>query len=494
MYSWPALQGWDGVWKSFQTSRAVFGKVHRAPTDYRWIAWSEGFDPRPYALEQELGLGVQENPSPVVCWRSKSAMGRPMAVRYYPSNAVDAGGRPAGAESQVLAAAFDVPDSMPAAALAFLLLPEAPNLNEEVWWEQHRDRRWPDSDFFLTIPREERWQIEAGADPDLRPRLRKGVEELFKALGCGEAYGSENDGDKRLTNFYEQLLAGSALAVLKTPVGQLSPLAMAALLLPLERRRADQLRLAGGLLSPWFAPERLGNSWDAVICGPEVRFSAEAAKQAVPFSSHDSREAARMVQMLHDGLEFDGDSAPELSPGGKLFWNFLRSKERSLTPGLYSISKFKSAEFPIVTDELERNRLLEEMRLFFNKYQRMEIEKQHECEDARRQLDVKGDLVRALFLVLCPGKETRKQVGQFSSDRVPPLFLLAEVDEPGQMKVVEEYGPEFVNLAEQSNQVKIAGGAVSRVRNCLDALARSFDSPYLSRARSVLATGSKPNP
>src|SRR5262249_29684747 len=144
---------------------------------------------------------------------------------------------------------------IPPAALAFLLMPEAARLDDTVWWETWRDPRWKSRDYHLTISEQE--------CPVLRPegleqRLDCGVDELLQAV----------DGD-RLGEFYSLLLSGPGPAVLRIAAPALSPLALAALLLPLERELTEEISVAGGVFSGRLDPAALGH-WRAVVVPPRT--------------------------------------------------------------------------------------------------------------------------------------------------------------------------------------------------------------------------------
>src|SRR5262245_49932548 len=91
---WPALAGLSADSGVLRYHRAARGKVHRAPTDYRWIAATAGFDPQSSGLLESSSLGGEDELSVVFAWRP--AAGGFAAMRAYPSRARDAAGRPGG--------------------------------------------------------------------------------------------------------------------------------------------------------------------------------------------------------------------------------------------------------------------------------------------------------------------------------------------------------------------------------------------------------------
>src|SRR3954462_293205 len=91
---WPALSGLNTSSGTLHYGRAVRGKVHRAPTDYRWIAASAELDPQSAGLLEAASIGSEDEPAGVFCWRP--AANGFVAIRAYPSRARDAAGRPGG--------------------------------------------------------------------------------------------------------------------------------------------------------------------------------------------------------------------------------------------------------------------------------------------------------------------------------------------------------------------------------------------------------------
>lgn len=221
--------------------RAVYGKVHRAPTDYRWIAHSGRIAPEKMKLEREIALGSEDAPMTLYAWRY-DALGA-YAIKCYASRAVDAAGRPAGLEKQILY----VPSTLdaPPAALAFLMLAEIAGAEDLVWWEEWRDPRWQGMDYFRLIP-EATVQLDA-----LGELIERGRAELR-----GAATGAA------VEQFCSALEEGSPPAILA--VGEpLPPLALAALLLPLERETAEQISIAGGFPSRVLDRTRLAH-WSGI--------------------------------------------------------------------------------------------------------------------------------------------------------------------------------------------------------------------------------------
>lgn len=242
--AWPCFEDWrPRAAKEIVCQRAVYGKVHRAPTDYRWIAHSSGIAPGKMKLERDLALGSEDAPATLFAWRY-DALGA-YAIKCYPSRAVDAAGRPAGLEKQILY----VPSTsdLPPAALAVLMLSEIIGFEDSVWWEAWRDPRWQKMDFFLPVP-------------EVRVRV-DGLKELIER---GRAELRESASDRALEQFFSATEAAPpAILAVEKP---LPPLALAALLLPIERGLTENMAIAGGFPSRVLDRPKLSH-WSGIAWG-----------------------------------------------------------------------------------------------------------------------------------------------------------------------------------------------------------------------------------
>jgi hypothetical protein len=349
-----------------------------------------------------------------------------MAVQYYPSRAFDAAGRPAGLERQILAPAPGAAQSIPPAALAFLLLPAAQKVDDTVWWDSWRDPRWSAMSHYLPIPEDE---IKAEQLQNLDASFEQGLTELFDSVEADD-----------LVAFYAQLLGGTRPAVLRIKTTVLSPLAMAALLLPLDRARTEELTIAGGVLSPSLDPDRLRN-WDAVVCPPGVR---------VPEISIDQNfrlAASETVGILRKGLEHGGALPVSFSDGAKYLLGFLESDERWIRPGKLGAETLR--ELPtwhLVRNPNEATMLRARVQEFLDK-----VEQFSGNPPARMHLKSKADLVRALLLVLCPGEESLYLAGVPTTGLVPSLFFISRIVSSDCDELASHYSEEdFYSLALQS--------------------------------------------
>ncbi len=447
--SFPALEGWNRGSGSIATRRAVYGKVHRAPTDYRWLAWSDNFAPGPAPLEQDLALGAEDAAASFCCWRYSAAQGA-IAVKCYPSRAFDAAGRPAGMEKQVLAAAPSA--DVPPALMAFLLLSASVQLDDTIWWDTWRDPRWKTQDYHLPIPAD---QCPNLSFEELEPRVEQGVTELLDYMT-----------EQRLEEFYARLLGGSGLVVLRAEDKLPTPLALAAMLLPLDRNTTGRISLAGGFPARTLQPERLGH-WSAVVCGPLV----VAPDTPVPegFRGH----AAGLVQMLKRSMSDGGRGGPalDLSPGGSFLLGFLQSEERWFVPGERGGNSIKQVgPWPVVRHPGEAEMLRESVAKFAAEVASMPN------SPARRQLTTKADLLRALLLVLCPGSESLNAVPRPFTNFVPPLYFASRIEAQDWSEFARYTAAQFEELAVQSLRHTLVHPMVEEVASWLRACAERPDA------------------
>jgi hypothetical protein len=273
--SWPAFGDWRPQPSGeVVCQRAVYGKVHRAPTDYRWIAYSGGIAPGKMKLEREVALGSEDAPLTLYAWRY-DALGA-YAIKCYPSRAVDAAGRPAGLEKQVLYVPSTI--DLPPAALAFLMLGEIAAAEDSIWWDAWRDPRWQGMDFFLPVP-EARVSLE-----NLEQSIEQGRAELREAAteGAVEQFFSATE------------KAPPAILSVEKP---LPPLALAALLLPFERRATEKIGIAGGLPSRVLDRPKVAH-WSGIACSENgtVNRTSRGARLAAILKTGPLRTGERDIR------------------------------------------------------------------------------------------------------------------------------------------------------------------------------------------------------
>ncbi len=277
-FEWPALQptaqGVPPPAASLVYERAVWGKVHGASSDFRWIARSAGFSRFDQALERQLSVGVEDEPHRAVFWRALPDAC--CAVGIYPSRSTDAVGRGGSLiEKQILA--WPRADDLPAALGALLLLPHVATLTDDVWWPRRSDQPWSERDFSLPIEAADHRSLTA-SEEHLAKAIERGVEQLEEA-GLAAS----------LPALYAQLLSGREPAWLSDLERPLPPEAVAALLLPLPRSRADRLSIAGWVPSSRVDHDHLAGRWQILV--------EPAGRSFVPEdeSPVDTSEAARFL-------------------------------------------------------------------------------------------------------------------------------------------------------------------------------------------------------
>ncbi len=250
---WPALEGLEQeVPSTIACERGIFGKAHGSASDYHWLAMTPHFTAARRRLEQDLELGEQDEPSCATLWRSDGDVSS--AINFYPSRAHDASGRSGFLEKQVLE--WKRPPNTPAALGALMLLPMVARLDADDWWKQRSDVQWSSDDVIdLT-----------GVPPipttmaSIEKAIVQGLDELARAVS--------EDG---LTEFYANVLAGNRGIAMRGVNEPLSPVALAALLLPLPRKIADAFCAAAWLPSTWLSESTLQNlrrCWTAIIAAP----------------------------------------------------------------------------------------------------------------------------------------------------------------------------------------------------------------------------------
>ena len=252
--AWPGLGQLPDGPAPITAERGVYGKMHNARTDARWIAHSPDLDPVGRKLEDQLYVGPLEFPASAVFWR---ALDRPadghLAMACKPARARDATGRSGIIERQVLQCRGQ--DRAPTAAVALELLPQVQGLPEgKTWWDQRTDERWEEIEHHITLE-----AVTARVEGEaLHAAVTDGLKELGRLFGEDRA---------RLAAIYQRLLGrGSAAPLFVELAAPLGPEALAALMLPLPSQVVDRVSIAGWVLSLRATAERLQGNWDVVFC------------------------------------------------------------------------------------------------------------------------------------------------------------------------------------------------------------------------------------
>ena len=288
--TWPALKPRQELIPPMVFHRAIWGKVHGANSDFRWIARSEACKADD-GLARDLLLGSEDTPpaGKLYFWRSFSHGGKPTAYvagTAYLSRAMDAAGRKDFLEKQLL----ELDAEYPAAAAALLGLPETAAWTDDIWWGQSQPLDWSRHETVLTI------NEQRSLDPS---QLAQAIKYGLDALNAIST--------KELEEFYARLLAGERPACLRQPA-PLSAEALAALLLPLDRTLADTLSMAGWIPSQRYELEELGKRWDIIVLPESARLPA----LSIP-ALEKMEQAKLFVQALqeHNPRLLAGETSPE---------------------------------------------------------------------------------------------------------------------------------------------------------------------------------------
>ncbi|MEE8525310.1 MAG: hypothetical protein V3T72_15345 [Thermoanaerobaculia bacterium] len=445
-FDWPALRS-PVPEAPLAYERAVWGKVHGARSDFRWIAASAGFD-RSSSLERQLTAGVEDRPHRATFWRALPETY--LSVGLYPSRSTDAAGRGGSLiEKQILA--WRPSADLPAAFGALLLLPHVAELNDEVWWSRRSDSRWSEDDFALSLDASDHQPLAADGDR-LRAAIERGIEALRAAVP-----------ETALVSFYAQLLAGREPAWLRGLERPLAPEALAVLLLPLPRSRADRLSIAGWIPSSRVDLDQLAKRWQVLVEPADRKLAPDD-----PEISETSEDGWALAQALLDGepslalpvvekheLALDAEPprsvvvwsvegksgvedpkpAPAWDPFGggpmrpgvelplsapapesptvlRKLHAFARAADRRwLTPRDLAVN---GACRPLRADDPAAGVLLEWVR---------QVEDHRPVYAHPEQWAVKVDLLRAAAIALIPDPSTLEDVGRMMSGRVPPLLF-----------------------------------------------------------------------
>ncbi|ASF47645.1 hypothetical protein [Methylovulum psychrotolerans] len=286
LWQWPSLQRATRgkLPKKLASQRGVFGKVHGARSDFRWIAKSTEFS----GDDLKIYLGGEDNLCTLSFWYGRQLKDKAAAVYFagasYPSRVQDAAGRSGSLETQI---AESGGSGLPAALVALLLLPRVRQWDDKVWWDRREEKNWLLPGSVLAIKAEAcNFSLPDDLEGHLNEVIAKGRASLA-VLGADEAGVINN-----LANFYAALLAGEKPAVLYA-ASPLTAEALAVLLLPLPPALADSLSLAGWIPSLQIKLAELGKYWDGVVLPKEGQTTALSATAAARLT--DAEKMARAL-------------------------------------------------------------------------------------------------------------------------------------------------------------------------------------------------------
>jgi hypothetical protein len=429
-FEWPALQvDRRLVPPLLEYERGVWGKVHGAATDFRWIAQSEEFARGRGDLHIQLNLGAEDLPAEFPAWRTVG--GCSYAVHAYPSRAIDARGRRGFLEKQVLE--WRRPVEVPAALAAFFLLPQVARMDDSIWWDHYATVDQSPLEIYMPILRTEHPPIVV-SESELAAAIDRGRNALREAVDVDT-----------LAKLYDDLLhrGCTVLSRLRQP---LPPEALGALLLPLNRELADRISLAGWVPTSHASLAELSARWEVLIA------PADDNVAAAPTSSRDAHVLAE--QLLTDGFPRFVDPrsvrtpvavtpepvASKISsqfdrprPGIKLELAPPASNAPELLSELYEFARDTSRRW-LTPDELKTGHVVPYIAgndaavPLLSEWVR-QVAAQYPPYANAEQWSVKVDLLRAAALALAPYSETVRDAGiPGPNSRVPALLFALMFD------------------------------------------------------------------
>jgi hypothetical protein len=280
---WPALAQYSSGWHEVPYERAIYGKVPGQRSDYRWIGRSRGFQGHQWQIHRRLSIGLEDKPGQMPAWYFDRVHDRCYAVSRYPSAASDATDRSESFEKQILEWR---PAAGQHAAAALVLLKEASTFSRSEWMRMSgaSGNNWQDPEYCLDLPNGRKKIDGAG----LQSIIQTGLRDLGKI--AEDALAAFYVGFRRryARSAFDQTLAGPPAFLLMD--GQLTPEALAALLLPVQDKDLKGICVAGGLPVNK-VDERELRSWDGLPYQP-----AQLFREPPPLNSSVGEHVfARMV-------------------------------------------------------------------------------------------------------------------------------------------------------------------------------------------------------
>ncbi|HEX9984998.1 MAG TPA: hypothetical protein VGF69_17180 [Thermoanaerobaculia bacterium] len=424
--TWPALQLDEPLPALVDYERGIWGKVHGAPTDFRWMARSRQFTHKGDDLQMQLSLGGEDAPERFIAWRN---LGRHCyAVAGYASRATDAAGRRGFVEKQILE--WHRPAGIPAAVGALLLLPHAAALADACWWERHPGEIWQPSGAFLSMDASEHEPLVLDRD------------RIDAAIERGRTLLRESISQDSLERLYEQLLTARRPSLLTGVPQPLAPEALAALLLPLPREVADRLSLAGWIPSTRPSLADLGSRWDVLVSAHAQAIEPVGSETAAQMASALFSTVATSWSLSTVTTDDVPAAVPaptiSLRPGVRLA---LTPPQRDDAPVLSELYEFAAAADRrwLAPEALRQTSRMPKpggaaARLIASWIDN--LRKPDHADD--EQWTVKIDLLRSAAIVLVPEPATVQRVGLPS--RVPALFYGLSFDRPQQWNSLATLG------------------------------------------------------
>ncbi len=444
---WPALLFDPKLLPPFaEYGRAVWGKVHGAPTDFRWIARSRDFASGRSDLHAQLNLGSEDLPERFQAWRTLGD--RCYAITVYPSRAADASGRRGFVEKQVLE--WRRPPHIPATLGALLFLPHAAQLTDEIWWNQYTGELWSQPDLFLPLEASDHTPLAIG-ESTLRKTIERGRAELRESVPS-----------LLLEQLYDQLLAGRQPALLSGLSRPLSAEALAALLLPLPREIADHISIAAWIPSQQQELSSLGRRWNVLVTTKELPAAAIAdvrallmAKALLTITDVAPRKSEENSP-IPIGASIPQRPAAPIRPGLKVELTALDRGAAPLFRELYDFASDSNRRW--LAPESLRHAALSlrpgdpSARVIRSWV--AEVRAQEPADAHREQWSAKVDLLRSAAIVLDPDAATVQAVSFPERDsRVPALLFALVLSDRSQWDALAKLGQRALReaLAQSTN-------------------------------------------
>lgn len=419
---WPALSSQAELKEGgLHYSRGVHGKVHRAASDYRWIAATPDIEPIGTEILRATAFGTEDQPREVFAW---VPLGNSyLTVHAYPSRARDAAGRPGGIEKQILR--WMPGDSgIPPALAAFFLLEVARSFDDSIWWGSWDSSDWRRREFVLPLNEAACKPVRWHAD-----RLQNLIDGGIAALRAVK--------EDALARFYQSVLDERTPALLKVESGSLPWAAVAALLLPLPADIAARTSLCGGLPANDVRRDMLRN-WSGVVCDVSA-----ASSEGEPGMA--ARSVARAL-LSGDPALIDTKTGGhhEMSASAKYLSIFLVSSNRNLAdpPADHDWEPIRSTELESLVGEIRRlDDEAQSPQIFAGDPERQSARQRH--------LRLKADLARSWLYACAPDGRVLQELPP-REDAIPPALWFAAMA-PSSYRLRERYDPAaFAMLVEHS--------------------------------------------
>nr|VFK10228.1 MAG: hypothetical protein BECKLPF1236B_GA0070989_10138 [Candidatus Kentron sp. LPFa] len=274
--NWPALEGLPDDRIQLEYRIGVWSKAPGAASDYRWIAKTPEFVADDRFIDDFYVSDTPERIGDTVLWKRTTEYFH--AIHLYPSAARDSAGRSGIIERVFLQCLVG---KLPAAAVALLLLPKATKLGAELYQERLENIDWSDRKAYIELT-ENACPTLPLDHTDLPDVIKQGVEIVRAHFDL-----------RKLGTFYASLLSEQRPCFFPDSNRTLSPEAVAALLLPLPRKLADEISLAPNIPEGHVDIAKLSEHWNVL----PARFSKEITDRK-PLDQWAIKEGERLAESI----------------------------------------------------------------------------------------------------------------------------------------------------------------------------------------------------